>query len=1403
MQRRSFAISTLGALVAACAQPGAPPPPTASTEQALNGMEGMFEFAIDLPWRIEPRVAPDGTRLYDPVPITIAIHDEDTNSYSGSGRIHELCKVTVSRYRDGVATLLQTFLPADLEWMEYTGKRPGAPTVPPTPSYWPTAAQGLLEPYNAACHPHTSNCAGFERIYNTSEWHGLVKWDPGPMLPGYAEVLELVAYVSSEPGCTSRQIKLKNYARAHWASDPLPRFSDQRWLYGDLHYHSQSTDNEGESGYSYRAVAEAIGALGMDFIFATDHASDSEQIVDIDGISGGITETHRGLRDLNQPRWDSALFKLFNLLGANADVIASWPAGRPRIPRLFLGAEVDVTPETALAPTDLPGSSPFWFWPYGNGRTVDLFKWTTDGFETFGGSQPSITIFDVPVIFHQLLDKDGYAEYQLADTQGLNQRYIGRQHVLYIPRFAYQPNGLVPSRTGLYGGATRRLVEGDATGPGVLPEIESKQGIAFLAHPLAATGGDKGPGMLPYSDYQYGKAFDQQALVGLQLWNEDRRVSSAGCFCGGILACGCADTGEYDVTGYEWVGLYASGTHMPGWNSGEYRYAPMYDLSHWGWQRVRFNVEEQLHNGAFTWDRLLRWGLDQGRTQAISWLPAGEPRRLFMAGGSDAHGDWNYRREGYTGATEEANDTAIAKVRNLVQAGRPGCAPLDRKCLGTVVLPNAQEQITDALGQGKFAVTDGPAVRLVVDKNRNGVVDDADAPMGSVVELYNGEALPILVQWETTTEFGAVDRVDLYVGVDSDPQCSGEGCLNPVNDTRARTYAPPDHGVRRDPSRTRDLFQNHFPIGPTQADPPANACAGVCQMEDGYWSPAEGPARDKLRYQPTTDGYAGTYAASINLSDYPSSGTLSSVPTRGYVRAFVRTRRGCDLLSPNTPWPVVFSGACIPRYGFTNPVWALRKSWQVSTSCPFTDRALDRDLDGLPDLCDAAPDTATGAGWSRLFGGAAADSAEAVAFDPSGNSYVVGAATTKGRIERDQRTSTPFSAGGADGLLVKYTAAGAYAGHLQALGTGSARFTDVAADGLGNVYVAGFFSCTVQLGGDSMTAAGGDGFVAKLRGSDLAVQWVYRLGGTGVGRAAGVAVTADGQVALAGDFSASAYFNGAVTAEGVSDCYLIRLTTYGQPQNLQRLGGLGSCSAVDVALDSGGHAFVAARYNGALRVGGITRTSSSIDSVIVRFAAPLEGYFPGWSSWLGDPLTASDALVQDLAVTPAGEVAAVGSFTGTLTATRDLDAAVAVGASVGGSDGFFLKLTATGAALAPPVWRFGGVLDDALAGVAVDPAGRLALTGAFQSPTLTTPFGTMTLTSSVDGMALVLDAAGQVLGQRDFGISGNSVGLATACSRDGRIATVGTISQAAQLDDRRVLASAGGTDGFLSVGRAP
>ena len=67
----------------------------------------------------------------------------------------------------------------------------------------------------------------------------------------------------------------------------------------------------------------------------------------------------------------------------------------------------------------------------------------------------------------------------------------------------------------------------------------------------------------------------------------------------------------------------------------------------------------------------LRARQDAHRGADVARPGPGQPRRMFAAGGSDAHGDWNYRREGYFFGTAEVDSTAMGTPRNLVYVGEP------------------------------------------------------------------------------------------------------------------------------------------------------------------------------------------------------------------------------------------------------------------------------------------------------------------------------------------------------------------------------------------------------------------------------------------------------------------------------------------------------------------------------------------------------------------------------------------------------------------------------------------------------------------------------------------------------------------------------------------------------------
>ncbi len=970
--------------VTACAN-GSPEEQLGRTQQGLGGIEGSMEAALDAPWRIEPSTNADGTLSYGQIPIQISIHDAnlaalDSGRYDYSSgevtyvpttpRLGKFCELVVEE-NNGTIRTHKSF--NNLIEVEAT-----------TGSWTPNGAP----PPHQVCKPWTGTCAALQDVGPTSEWHAGAWFTPsGAMTPGRDIPLTLKARLTRNPAtaCTSTNDKdfltITNHVKVHLGEAPLPRF-DNGWLYGDLHYHAQGTDNEGEVGYHNRGVVRALGALGVDFVFATDHASSSEQVVDGDvNVYPFVVElesTGGVLRDMNDARFRMLHNELWKTGGANYEALVGPGNGYPQgykshgvVPRVFLGGEVDVIGEIGKG-WDGKGYS------FGNGLRFDLDRlcegWFTH-WATWDGSCET-----------SKLRHDAGDAILFKDVQGVHDYGFTRAHMVYLPKSQADAGAFVGSFTGKYGGGARRMTQTFNGREGLLPEVERK-GYAFLAHHvpggacpnknyggLQSNGaslmtdlnGGKGPDAAPYTETMLAQAFQSPAVLGLEFWNEDTRL--------------CTEIGKGDAKelGYNAPGDFeVKKLERYGYQTGQFELAPWYQKANQSFQHATTATEWTLHHGAASWDRMLRDGIDPAMTGALGWLPAGEPRRVFMGGGSDAHGDFNYRREGYMFGTTEITDTAIAKVRNLIYAGAPDVPKPELSAPVTTVFstskstttttsktldgaatsadtlvfdpgytppptPHTQEEVVGAMKEGNFSITDGPALRLVIDKNRNGVVDAGDTPMGGIVELNGESTLPVLVEWMSTPEFGAVNDIQLYVGVQS-----GGG----ADDRYARTYAVSGHGPRAEGIASSDVDYTYTSSGRTYS-----------RMKDGYWADPTGA----LRIVPGP-GLSGTRRIDLPIAAFQTAN--GRTPERIYVRAFAATQ-------PKDAWACANndvakrSGACIRRYAFTNPVWAMPAPKSPTGTCLSSrPRAMDRDGDGIPDGCDACPDTSKPLCYTLPLGG--------------------------------------------------------------------------------------------------------------------------------------------------------------------------------------------------------------------------------------------------------------------------------------------------------------------------------------------------------------------------------------------------------------------------------------------------
>jgi hypothetical protein len=174
---------------------------------------------------------------------------------------------------------------------------------------------------------------------------------------------------------------------------------------------------------------------------------------------------------------------------------------------------------------------------------------------------------------------------------------------------------------------------------------------------------------------------------------------------------------------------------------------------------------QELLQGISLWDALLREAL-------VGVTPGETPRKVFLAGGSDAHGDFNYAT--YFALDSYATDNALGKVQTVVfvpGAYSPGNLP-------------PMPVILAAYRAGRSVVTDGPFLEFGVDANGDGDCYDAqDLMPGGDGVLARDTCPPLQLRWASLPEFGPITEVRIWLAdatatsllASFDPFASGEG----------------------------------------------------------------------------------------------------------------------------------------------------------------------------------------------------------------------------------------------------------------------------------------------------------------------------------------------------------------------------------------------------------------------------------------------------------------------------------------------------------------------------------------------------------------------------------------------------------------------------------------------------
>ena len=406
--------------------------------------------------------------------------------------------------------------------------------------------------------------------------------------------------------------------------------------------------------------------------------------------------------------------------------------------------------------------------------------------------------------------------------------------------------------------------------------------------------------------------------------------------------------------------------------------------------------------------------------------------------------------------------------------------------------------------------------------------------------------------------------------------------------------------------------------------------------------------------------------------------------------------------------------------------------------------------------------------WSSYVGGSAADVANSVATDPTGNVYLTGYSNSAGWIPAGLDSSQN---GQADAFVVKLSPAGQHLWSTYLGGGGVDAGNGLALDGSGNIFIVGLTATSGWgLGTNNATYHGGtDGFAARLTPAGAPV-WVTYIGGSDYDFANGVAIDTMGNVCIAGYTNSAGWVSGGYHTflnSGVSfNGFVLKLAASGKPIWSTYLGGWRDEEAFNIATDLQDSIYVCgnAHTSGWVSGGYNTVLQGTSDGFVVKLSSIGRHL---WSTYIGG---ANADGAYDIAVDDLGTVSIVG-----FTSSPGWVAGCEAIPFTGPQDFFAARLSTDGR----PLWStyLGPVIANSTA-VAQDAAGNL-----------------FTLCNNT---VMKFTPGGLRLWSESVGFGSSTLGLALATDAAGNVVVVGSTTEAGWATGPYDATYGGSTDGFVA-----
>lgn len=181
--------------------------------------------------------------------------------------------------------------------------------------------------------------------------------------------------------------------------------------------------------------------------------------------------------------------------------------------------------------------------------------------------------------------------------------------------------------------------------------------------------------------------------------------------------------------------------------------------------------------------------------------------------------------------------------------------------------------------------------------------------------------------------------------------------------------------------------------------------------------------------------------------------------------------------------------------------------------------------------------------WARSAGGTSFDFSNAARSDMNGNTYIAGFFTSPTAVFG---TYSLTNSATRNSFLAKYDAAGNVVWARTSIASFKAVANNCGLDGLGNIYVAGYFDgSTVAFGTNTLTNNGNhNAFITKYDANGN-VLWAKSAGGNYYDYAWGVSGDQNGNAYVCGQYTSPSITFGAITLTNTSNAFLVKYDANG------------------------------------------------------------------------------------------------------------------------------------------------------------------------------------------------------------------------------------------------------------------